>query len=99
MKMMQKSTKISEYIWKQKEETYTIGWDDTSEKPISSDKGQPTNLKGKDLFEDKKMISSDDEERADRSSTKSSMKSNATNKKKERRKNPYTQGNMLSNFS
>jgi hypothetical protein len=54
MKMMQKSTKISEYIWKQKEETYTIGWDDTSEKPISSDKAQSLNLKGRNYLRRKR---------------------------------------------
>jgi hypothetical protein len=90
MKMMQKSTKISEYIWKQKEETCTIEWDDLGEKSTT------TNIKpiAKAKEEEKKTEEKDGKPNS--LSTASSMTSNsiAERKKKERRKNPYTQGKV-----
>ena len=80
---MERTSKVSEYFWKLKEETCIIPWDEELRDEIK------TVIKE----ESKVNIKSDDEEINLRNGkdSRGSIKSLDKNKKKERRKNPFTQ--------
>lgn len=94
LKMLQKNTRVSEFLHAGKEENLTIEWDATNEEQFKN-KIQRESLNNKN----KNKLNDEESEKNSNTTneTVKSKKSSHGEKKKERRKNPYSQQNSSNN--